>query len=60
MTNINTEDYITLAQAHELSGIPKRQIQRLQLRGLIQSLDVWGLNHRLYLKRDVLKIREAK
>ena len=55
MVKINTKDYITLAQAVKLTGQNARYIQRKNLKGLIQSLDVWGLNHRLYLKKDVRK-----
>ena len=51
---INTDHWITLKQAVELTGQNARFIQRKQLQGLIDGLDVWGLNHRLYSKEQVL------
>lgn len=61
MVEINTNDYITLAQAIKLTGQDAKFISRKQIGGFIQSLDVWGLNHRLYFKKDVKKfIKERK
>lgn len=58
MTTIETENWVTLAQAVEITGQKPRYIQRKQLSGLIDALDVWGTNHRKYSRKHVEQFKK--
>lgn len=60
MTNINTEEWVTLKQAVEITGQNTRFIQRKYAEHKINGLDCWGLNHRVYERRQVEKFIKEK